>query len=259
MKNNYMGYIDDYLTIKEVNRLIDSIPNVAATMQKKRPVLPPEILQLLLKIIYHGMLRVEEATFLQKKDFDFHEKEIILRQPRTGLRQCHCHGSDKNCSDCGGTGKYYEPEKAVFGSEHLWKEIQHHLKDLQSDQYLFYNKGSSKPITRSRVHSWVKYSAEFSKINKNANLETLRDSRAHHLRITRILTETEIHQMYRGSKSQFSGSFVPSQNRYLLECDKKANLYLRTYCESCKFKNPDEAFFCCICSHSLSEEKTILN
>ena len=40
--------------------------------------------------------------------------------------------------------------------------------------------------------------------------------------------------------------------------EEQANKILLTYCESCNFKNPDIAMFCCLCTKSLSEGKSII-
>ena len=225
-----MSVVGEYLSIKQVDQLINNLPSVVG--RDNRTGLDSDIIQLLFKIIYHGMIRTDDAVKLKKSDFDYPKKIIQLRR--------------KN-------------EKALISSESVWREILHYIRNLNDEQFLFRNVRNNKPITRQIVYDWNQKDSKITGINTDIDVRTLWDSRAHHLRLSKMFTEPEINQLFRGDKKMFSGIFVPSSDRELLENDQKANEYLRTYCEGCKYKNPSDALFCCRCSHSLSENKSILN
>lgn len=225
-----MSVVGEYLSIKQVDQLINNLPSVVG--RDNRTGLDSDIIQLLFKIIYHGMIRTDDAVKLKKSDFDYPKKIIQLRR--------------KN-------------EKALISSESVWREILHYIRNLNDEQFLFRNVRNNKPITRQIVYDWNQKDSKITGINTDIDVRTLWDSRAHHLRLSKMFTEPEINQLFRGDKKMFSGIFVPSSDRELLENDQKANEYLRTYCEGCKYKNPSDALFCCRCGHSLSENKSILN
>lgn len=225
-----MSFVGVYFSIKQVDQLINSLSSVIG--KDNRTGLGSNIIQLLFKIMYHGMIRVDDAVKLKKLDFDYQKKIIQLRR--------------KN-------------QKAIISSESVWRETQHYIRNLSDDQFLFRNVSNGKPITRQIVYEWIQKTSKISGINKDIDLRTLWDSRAQHLRLSKMFTEPEINQMYKGDKTMFSGTFVPSSDRELLESDQKANEYLKTFCEGCKYKNPSDALFCCRCGHSLSENKSILN
>lgn len=250
-----MSYADDYLTIKEVDRLINNISQISRV---SRTGIPQDTIQLFFKIIYHGMLRIQEATHLKKCDFNFTEKKITLREPRTGWETCSCHG-DAKCPKCKGKGKLRVPQIAVFSSPKVWSEIQHKLRNLGSNEFLFPNIKFDKQVSRHAAFDWIKKLSENLEIKKNVHPTILRDSRAHHLRMTKVLIESQIHQMYRGQKNQLSGAYVHETPEKLIVLDEKANTFLKTYCEDCSYKNPDEGLFCCMCGNSLKENKSILD
>ncbi len=252
-----MSYIGNYLTVKEVDILIDTMPKISK-LHTTRAAIPVNVLQLLLKIIYHGMLRVEEAVNLRKSDIDFKNDDIILRETQTGWTKCECHGSDKNCLKCGGKGKHQVPEIALFSSPSLWQEIREYVRDLKPDQNLFESKHTNEPLNRQNVWDYLKTAAEIAKLKKNVDVKSLRDSRAHHLRITGLLRESEINQLYRGDKSLISGAYVPTPSDVLKRKELQANEFLLTFCEDCDYKNPEDAIFCCRCGHPVTQNKKII-
>lgn len=248
----------DYLKMTEIDRIVRNAENALVPRHGNQAFPDAKTLQLLLKIIYHGMLNVKEAVNIEKDDIDPNNRQIILRKTKTGWTKCQCHGLDKNCKNCGGKGRYQKPEKAIFSSEKLWEEIRDYLRTLDGKKFLFENSRTHNAVSRQSVWLLVTGIAEQSGFGKKIDPKILRNSRAQHLRISRILTESEIHQLYRGSKTQISGSYVQKSDRELLDKEEKANTFLVTYCEACDYKNPDDARYCCMCATKLRENKSIL-
>ena len=248
----------DHLKVTEVDRIIRNAENIYNKGQGKQVFPNAKTLQLLLKIIYHGMLNVKEAVNIQKDDIDLNNRQIILRKTKTGWTKCHCHGQDKNCKNCGGKGRYQKPEKAIFSSESLWEEIRDYIRTLDGKKFLFENSKTHNAVTRQSIWDIVTEIAEQSGFSKKIDPKILRNSRAQHLRNSRILRDSEINQLARQSKSQISSYYIPKSERELLDKEGKANNYLITYCEDCDYKNPDEARYCCICATKLKENKSVL-
>ena len=248
----------DYLKISEIDKIVKNVEKSFVQKHGNRIFHDPKVLQLLLKVIYHGMLNVKEAVNIQKDDVDPNNHQIILRETKTGWTKCHCHGQDKNCKNCNGKGRYQKPEKTIFSSKNLWEEIRDYLRTSDSKKFVFENSKTHKGISRQSIWVLVTGIAEQSGFGKKIDPKILRNSRAQHLRISRILTESEIHQLCRGSKIQISGSYVPKSDRELLDKEEKANTFLLTYCENCDYKNPDDARYCCMCATKLRENKSLI-
>ena len=218
------------LTLKQVDTLIDNTSKLGAEYDKKN-------IALLFKIMYHGMLTVSEVVGLTAMDIDYQKKEIKVR------------------------AKGGKPTTATFSSPSLWKEIVTHIKDLQPNQKLF-------PISRQMVWWHAKKLGELSeikmshltKVSSNVYNNVIRYSRKYHLDNSGLFKESELDQLSRNFNALRGRGFgeYPYSMDSLKRKEEEANKILLTYCESCNYKNPDIAIFCCLCSKSLSEGKSII-
>ena len=90
-----------------------------------------------------------------------------------------------------------------------------------------------------------------------ASSKFLRESRIQHLWLTRIFNTIEIDQLKRSSEAK--RRVLPlSSHAELIEKERKANEFLKTFCEACTYSNPYGADFCCKCGEPLSVGKSIL-
>ena len=216
-----MEYDEQILTLKQVDKLIKNIPKLQVRLYDHT------MIELLFKLMYHGMLHVSEVLQIKPKDIDYSRNEITVLSK-----------GDKN-------------RTAVFTYLKLWNEIRVYLKDIPNDKHVF-------PPTRKQVWNWISQLGEISEIKivhltkqtQNVDNDMLINSRKHHLQNTGIFKESEIEQLARGY-----GNYQPES---LKKKEEKANQILLVFCETCYYRNPSDAVFCCQCGHSLLEGKDII-
>ena len=223
------------LTLEEVEKIINIIPNLPMFKNPKSTKLDSKGYQTLFKLLYHGMMRASEIIDIKKEDVD--HKNQIIRSVKT---------------------KGNKTTSIIFTSQSLWQDILEHMQFLKPTDLLF-------PISRQRVWGLVSMAGQHTKIkvehptksteNPYANL--LRDSREHHLKLTRIFRESELDKLCRKSPKDVKYQSDVSLDK-LKKLEGEANEFLKTFCDECEFPNPTVANFCCRCGQSIKIGKSIL-
>lgn len=130
------------LTKEEINTLFSVITNIRH--------------KLILKLYYSSGLRLTEATTLRKKDLDFNEKVIWIRNGKGGK------------------------DRMSIISENLVKELEAFTKYKENNDFIFTNtKGD--PIHERSIQYAMQRAKEKSGIQKDVHIHSLRHSFATHL------------------------------------------------------------------------------
>lgn len=138
----------NYITQEQFKSLLDNIPKLSSD-------LPHATIRLIFECLTFGALRVSELLNLRKSDL-MGEGKIKLRETKGGKKNCKCSKWEyrprklvqvnKDCVECGGTGRVRYPETAWVKSE-VYKKLEKYAKDLDAEQIIF-------PVSRQTVWSW---------------------------------------------------------------------------------------------------------
>jgi site-specific recombinase XerD len=112
--------------------------------------------KLLLKLYYSSGLRLSEAINLKKKDLDFNENVVWIRDGKGGK------------------------DRMSIVSENLIKELKEFTQYKEDNQFIFTNK-KGNPLSARSVQLVIEKAKEKAKLSKDIHIHTLRHSFATHL------------------------------------------------------------------------------